>query len=99
MLSRRGAGGFGSNGDLGAGGIDDPQGVFPSHIGVQAAHVGHPILRGLVQALHVTVPPSEPHLSQRCRIFGAKAGIASDRSFGTRRRKPGFGAFADLLEG
>ena len=55
----------------GQGGIDNSQHVFPSHIGAQAAHMRHPILRGLVQAFHIAVLPCQPHLAQRGGILGA----------------------------
>jgi len=63
---------------MGQGAIDDPQDVFPSHIGAQTAHMGHPILRSFVQALHVAVLSRQPHLAQRFRVLGAKTWVAAD---------------------
>ncbi|KZY36326.1 hypothetical protein A3731_43635 [Roseovarius sp. HI0049] len=79
----------------GQGAIDDPQHVFPGHIRAQAAHMGHPILRGLVQALHVAVLSRQPHLAQRGGVFGAKPRIATNAPFGARRGEPGLCAFTD----
>ena len=54
--------------------------------------MGHPILRGFVQALHVAVLSCQPHLAQRGGVFGAKPRIATNAALGACRDKPGLRA-------
>jgi hypothetical protein len=79
----------------GKGGVDDAHHVFPGHVGLQAAHMGYPVPRRLVQPFHVAVLPRQTHLVQRRRIPGAKARIAVNPAFGTCACQPDLGAFAD----
>ena len=57
--------------------------------------MGHPVLRSLVQALHIAVLPRQPHLAQSRRIFGTQARIAANPALGSRACQPGLGALAD----
>ncbi len=43
--------------------------------------MGNPVLRRLIQPLHVAVLPGQPHLAQRRRIPRAQARIAANPAF------------------
>lgn len=62
---------------MGQGAVNDPRDVFSGYVGPQAAHMGYPILRGLVQGTHVAVLSRQPHPAQRGGVLGAKPGVAA----------------------
>ncbi len=80
---------------LGQRAIDDPQHIFPGHIGPQATHMGHPVLRRLVQALHEAVLPRQSNLAKGGRVFGTQARVPANAPFGARAGKASFGALPD----
>jgi hypothetical protein len=80
---------------LGQGGVDDAQHILPGHVGPQAADMGHPDLRRLVQPLHIAVLSRQPHLAQSGRVFGPQSGVPADPALGAGARQPRLGTFAD----
>ena len=75
--------------------IDDPQNVFPSHIGAQTADVWHPILRCLAEAFHIAVSLRQSNLT-KCRwVFPAQARIAADAALAAGTGQTSLGALVD----
>lgn len=57
--------------------------------------MGHPILRGLVQTLHVAFLSRQPDLAKRGGVLGAKPWVATYAPFGACRGKAGLGTLSD----
>jgi len=57
--------------------------------------MGHPVLRGLVQPVHVSILPCQPDLAQRRGILGAQTWITTDTAFVAGAGQACLGALAD----
>ena len=55
----------------------------------------HPVLRGLMQSVHVAVLSRQPHLAQRRRIPGTQTWIATDPAFAASAGQACLGALTD----
>ena len=77
------------------GGIYDAQHIFPGHGRAQPADMWYPILRRLVQALHISILARQTNLAQRCRILGSQTRVPTDASLGAGAGQARFGTLTD----
>lgn len=79
----------------GKGRVDEPQHIFPGHVGAQAADLRHPVLRRLVQPLQIAIGPRQLQLAQHHRVAGPQPPIAAKPALHAGTGQPGPGPLAD----